>query len=530
MPGLRVCNQLVLLLVVAMAGWAQTTRVEQADPSVSYSGTWYANSNSLHSGSSAALTNAQGARAGITFNGTGISWIGVSDPYAGIAWVYLDGTLNTVDTYTAATDYQHVLFSAKGLPAGLHTLTIEVPHIRDGSTQGSWVWIDAFDIENGSGVVGGASATAGRIEENNAALSYTGIWFPKTSAVFSGGGATEAVDTGSRVTVTFNGTSIIWIAYRDEDSGIARVYVDGTLKATVDTYLSPAQAQAAVYNVTGLPLGTHTLTIEVTGTHNPSSVGSWIWVDGFEVSGGVSSGGAPTVAGMGVVNGASFTPAPGNQVTQGQIISIFGSNFLASGRADASGTPLPTQLGPVNTMVSACGQNLPLFNVFPGQINAQLPFECPASGTTQLTVTVGGQASIPQTISLAAASPGIFTVTSSGAGDGVILHADNSLVSSAKPAKAGEQVVVFCTGLGPTSPSFNTGSAVTATNATVNPVSVTIGGKSASVAYRGLTVGFAGLYQINAIVPSGLSGSQPVVVTVGSGNSSRAGVTVSVTP
>jgi uncharacterized protein (TIGR03437 family) len=139
---------------------------------------------------------------------------------------------------------------------------------------------------------------------------------------------------------------------------------------------------------------------------------------------------------------------------------------------------------------------------------------------------VGGQTGT-QTFTLAPASPGIFTVDESGAGDGVIGHADNSLVSAAKPASAGEEVVIYATGLGATNPSYATGTAANQINTTVLPVSVTIGGKVARVTYGGLAQGWVGLYQVNAIVPSGLTGSQPVVITVGSSYSSRAGVTMS---
>jgi len=51
------------------------------------------------------------------------------------------------------------------------------------------------------------------------------------------------------------------------------------------SYLAPGQAQSAVYSASGLGPGAHTLTIELTGTHNPNSGGSWIWVDAFEVVG-----------------------------------------------------------------------------------------------------------------------------------------------------------------------------------------------------------------------------------------------------
>jgi hypothetical protein len=282
----------VALAVCASLSQAQTgstTRIEETDPSVTFSGDWYENGSSANSGGGAALTNTMGARAAISFTGTGITWLGVADPWAGVARVYLDGTLNTVNTYGPSTQYQRAVFTARGLAPGPHTLSIEVIHMRDVNGSGSWIWVDGFEIENGAGVTGGVTAATGRIEQNNPALIYTGTWFLNTNPVRSGGTAVLAVDAGSRVTVSFNGASIMWIAHRDEWSGIARVYLDGVLKATVDTYLTPAQAQSVGYSVGGLGAGAHTLTIELTGAHNPNSGGSWIWVDAFEVVGGAPS-------------------------------------------------------------------------------------------------------------------------------------------------------------------------------------------------------------------------------------------------
>jgi len=47
------------------------------------------------------------------------------------------------------------------------------------------------------------------------------------------------MDSGSRASLTFTGTGVSWILYRDEWSGIANVYLDGVLKSAVDTYASP---------------------------------------------------------------------------------------------------------------------------------------------------------------------------------------------------------------------------------------------------------------------------------------------------
>jgi uncharacterized protein (TIGR03437 family) len=164
--------------------------------------------------------------------------------------------------------------------------------------------------------------------------------------------------------------------------------------------------------------------------------------------------------------------------------------------------------------------------VYGNQINAQLPIDCPAGSGTAVVST--GGSTVSQSFTSVPAAPAIFSVSGTGTGDGVIVHSNNKLVTSTNPAVAGETVVIYATGLGATSPSFATGTPANQTNTTMLPVAVTIGGQPASVVYSGLTQGLVGLYQINAVVPSGLSGSQPVVITEGLQYSSPGGVTVSI--
>jgi uncharacterized protein (TIGR03437 family) len=50
---------------------------------------------------------------------------------------------------------------------------------------------------------------------------------------------------------------------------------------------------------------------------------------------------------------------------------------------------------------------------------------------------------------------------------------------------------------------------------TKDPVTVTIGGKTAPVQFAGLAPGFVGLYQINAVVPAGVgTGAVPLALSV----------------
>jgi len=268
----------------ATASFAQSnTRIEQNDPNVVYTGNWYANSSSNNTSSLAALTNTRGARVSLTFTGTGINWIGTSDRWSGLATVYVDGQMSIVNTYSSNDRAQQVLFAARGLGAGPHTLSIEVMHERGPSTEGSWVWIDAFDIEGGAPVAGGVPATGGRIEDHSPSVVFSGRWYTSSSQVHSGGTAVLAMDPGFKLSVDFTGTGIFWIGYRDEWSGLARVFIDGEARTTVDCYQPTPTARTVLYNVSGLAAGRHTLTIEVTGTRNANAKGSWIWVDALDI-------------------------------------------------------------------------------------------------------------------------------------------------------------------------------------------------------------------------------------------------------
>jgi uncharacterized protein (TIGR03437 family) len=227
---------------------------------------------------------------------------------------------------------------------------------------------------------------------------------------------------------------------------------------------------------------------------------------------------APALALGGIVNGASF--AAGEALAPGGIISVFGRN-LAQGVSLASQLPLEKSLG--GATLSIGGIDVPLFFAGSGQINAQLPFELAAGNRLPAVVkarrgaTGPEMATVPETITVAKARPGIFTTSQDGKGQGVIMDVANRLVDAANPAKAGDVVVVYCTGLGATNPVVRSGEAAPASPLAkvATPVTVMIGGQPAAVQYAGLTPGYAGLYQVNVQIPSGVTpgSSVPVVIS-----------------
>ena len=222
----------------------------------------------------------------------------------------------------------------------------------------------------------------------------------------------------------------------------------------------------------------------------------------------------PQINPGGVVNAASYASGP---VSPGSIVSIFGTN-LATGTGQVSALPLPKDI--IGTQVMISGFAAPLFFVSPNQINAQVPWELAGQTQATATVTVAGRGSGSQTVKLAPFGPGCFTTNQQGAGQGAILDGSYRLVDSSHPALAGSTIVqIYCTGFGavlnqpPSGSASPTGPLAT----TTTPPTVTIGGLPAPVYYSGLAPGFAGLYQVNAQMPTGVTEGDivPVVISIG---------------
>jgi uncharacterized protein (TIGR03437 family) len=222
--------------------------------------------------------------------------------------------------------------------------------------------------------------------------------------------------------------------------------------------------------------------------------------------------GVPIVTSGGVLNAASF--AASSTVAPGSLISIFGASLASGSTGQAAPVPLPIQLS--GTQVRLAGRVLPLLYASNGQINAQAPFDLPVNVPSQLVVQAGDALSVPEPVLLAPAQPAVFTTDQSGQGQGVIVNGlTNRIADSSAPVTAGDTVVIYCTGLGAVNPPVALGAAATGPTPIVQPVSATIGGQTASVSYAGLTPGFPGLYQVNAVVPAGIapSGQVPVVLS-----------------
>lgn len=209
-----------------------------------------------------------------------------------------------------------------------------------------------------------------------------------------------------------------------------------------------------------------------------------------------------------IVNGASFA---GNMpIAAGSIVTLFGSN-LSYATVQAQVTPLPTSLA--QTSVTFNGVPAPLYYVSQGQINVQVPFTI-APGLAEVQVTRGTTSTQTQAVSVTPFSPGIFQADQNGTG--VIFHGTTfTFITPSSPAKPGEVVSIYCTGLGAVMTPATAGAPAQADNTVAIPT-VMIGGQIASTSYSGLAPGLIGVYQVNATVPSTLTtGMQPVQIIIG---------------
>lgn len=227
------------------------------------------------------------------------------------------------------------------------------------------------------------------------------------------------------------------------------------------------------------------------------------------LSGGPASASAPQISA--VTNGATFLTGP---IAPGEIVAIFGANLgisnLTQFQQDANGN-VTTQLAGTQVLVN--GSPVPMYYVSSTQLAAITPFSLSGS-TAQLQVVYNGQTSAPVTVPVAAAAPGLFSSDGNGAGPG-IFNSAGTVVYYNQPAADGSTVTFYATGLGQTSPPSVDGTISNGADlsALVLPVTVLANGQNVTVTYAGPAPGMvAGMFQIDILVPFGMSGDELQVV------------------
>jgi uncharacterized protein (TIGR03437 family) len=230
-----------------------------------------------------------------------------------------------------------------------------------------------------------------------------------------------------------------------------------------------------------------------------------------------------------VANAGSFLPA----ISPGSWASVFGSNLAntpPSGQhwsaSDFQGNLLPTILN--GTSVRVNGRSAAVYFISPGQLNVQAPDDTAQGAVSVEVVSPSGIGR--GTATLEPVAPSIFPVTAGGVVYAAAVSADGtplaapSQIPGARAANPGETILMFGTGFGDTIPHQPAGQLVNP-SPLANPVTATICGQPAAVAYAGLVE--AGLNQLNVVVPASASGNCAVQFMV-TGQSTQSGIVLPV--
>ncbi len=257
------------------------TRYEQTNSNILYLGKWVSFTSSASSGGSYKYADSA-ARAIVSFSGTKLDLIATKGTTQGKAEVYLDGeSKGEIDFSSATTLRKQMVWSTGTVASGTHT--VELCWLgQKGTAAGTRVNIDAVDV---LGTLVPVSLTT--LEQTDSHFTYAGAWTTLATSSASGGSTSYANSAGSKVTIEFTGSCLVWLAKTASVYGIAKVTVDGGTPVMVDLYSSSTLYKQKVWNTGLLTDGAHTVVIEWTGTKNAKSTKTNIGIDAVQVLGSV---------------------------------------------------------------------------------------------------------------------------------------------------------------------------------------------------------------------------------------------------
>jgi uncharacterized protein (TIGR03437 family) len=242
-------------------------------------------------------------------------------------------------------------------------------------------------------------------------------------------------------------------------------------------------------------------------------------------------GNDPKLTPGGVVGAGGSIPSI-RTVTPGAILSLYGADFVPEGRgrrAMLESNRLPTVLEGVCVYFDSTPGFM--LDAYPGQLNVVAPAVAGPTTTIRVHKQCGQpdeERTEPETLPVAAAAPEFFFYAATPTGENPVAAVDainleflgplTILDGLARPARPGELVTVYLSGLGATTPAVSPGTIATAVSRVNARVEVRLAGRllaDSDVLYAGFSPGSL-IYQVNFRVPTGLpAANQPIEVRVG---------------
>jgi hypothetical protein len=121
------------------------------------------------------------------------------------------------------------------------------------------------------------------LQESDPAITYGGIWSSATDSTAYGGALrySDVANNTATLSVPAGTSYVAWVSTEFTNRGMATVYVDGTLRKTIDLESPTLLNRHIVFSKRVSPSRAHTVEIHVLGTKNASSTGTRVDIDAF---------------------------------------------------------------------------------------------------------------------------------------------------------------------------------------------------------------------------------------------------------
>jgi uncharacterized protein (TIGR03437 family) len=236
----------------------------------------------------------------------------------------------------------------------------------------------------------------------------------------------------------------------------------------------------------------------------------------------------PAVTSGGVQSAASFASSSLTGVAPGEFLALYGTSFgpsqLTTLSIDSNGIVNTSLAG---TRVLFDGTPAPIVYTSATQLSVIVPANVAGKDTVSVVVEYQGVTAPGVQLRVVAANPAIFTLSSSGSGDGAIVRLDGSVVNSKNPASSGDTLLLFGEGQGTTAPALADGAIVgSSLPLPVVPPVLLIDGQVVPTLYAGGAPSLVnGVLQVNFKVPQLAPGSHQIQLQTGD-RTSPSGVTL----
>jgi len=226
----------------------------------------------------------------------------------------------------------------------------------------------------------------------------------------------------------------------------------------------------------------------------------------------------PVISEKGIVN--TFNRVPVGALAPGMIVEVYGTG-LATAKGETGMLPLPITFQGTSLIVGP--YQAPLYYISANQVNVEFDAELTPNEQYPVIAILNGALSLPVMTDLSPIQLGVAAMD-----NGLVIAehgVGSAYITENSPAKQGEVVVIYLSGMGATNPAVKSGEpapgAPNLANAVVQPT-VTLNGQAASVQFAGLTPNFVGLYQVNFQVPSNAGTGDLTLIVKQNGVSSNA--------